>query len=113
MNAKSTLINIAIRVGIAGLVWTGLNACSTANAFVVFDQNDATLFKMTGSSGAAANTRRICTVVTSFRAQLYANIGISSVNHFLYPITAKSQWNVVFGLAGNHTIAAADAFTRI
>jgi hypothetical protein len=52
-------------------------------------------------------------MIATFGAKFDADIRVSSVNNFNHPIAAEAYRYIVFGLAGYHTIAAANAFPGI
>jgi hypothetical protein len=64
-DAESTFIDITFRMGIPGIIWTGGDACSTADAFVWSDQYDPAVFIMAGAGRTAPYAGGIVAMVAA------------------------------------------------
>jgi hypothetical protein len=61
----------------------------------------------------ATNTGRIGTLVAPFGTDLHFKLRVGPVVHLHDPVAAIPDGNLIFCLAGNNTIAAADTFFGI
>jgi len=113
MNTECAFINVTVRMRISCIVRTACNTGAAANAFVVSYSYNSTCFVMTCSRWAASYAWRVFAVVATFGADFNFELRVSSVGYFHYPVAAIPYRNVIFGLAGNHTIRAAYTFFSI
>jgi hypothetical protein len=104
VHTKRTFINISIRVRIPRIVWAACNTCAAADAFIVGNQHNSTIFIMAGSGWAASYTGRIFAMVATLRAYFDFQLRVGPVGYFHNPVAAVTNWHVIFGLTGYYTI---------
>jgi hypothetical protein len=90
-----------------------LNAGSATDAFSACYQDNSSFNKMAGPGRAAPYAGGIGTMIAPFRSEFQFNIGVGPVDRFGDPIPAKSNWDIIFCLAGDYTITAPDTFAGI
>lgn len=113
IEAKGTLIHIAFGMRKAGIVRAGCNTCAAAYAMVFFNQHRATIAVMAGTRRAATHTRCVLAMIASLRTDLNFQLRVSAIGHLNDPVAAIANGHIIFGLAGNHTVAATHAFFSI
>lgn len=110
MYAKGAFVNITFRMRISCIVRATCNTGAAADTFVMGNQYNSTCFVMTCTGWTAPHTRRVFAVVTTFGADFYFELRVSSIGYFHNPVAAISNGYIVFSLAGNYAIRASHAF---
>jgi hypothetical protein len=113
VKAKGTLIHIAIWMRKTGIVRAGCDTSPAANAVELFYKYRTPIAVMTGASRTATHAGCIFTMVATLRANLNFQLRVSAIGHFNDPVAAIANGHIIFGLAGNHTVAATHAFFGI
>lgn len=113
LQAKSTLIHVTIGMRKTGIVWAGGNTGAATYAMIFFNKHRTSIAVMTGTSRTASHTRCVLAMIASLRTNLNFQLRVSAVGHFNDPIPAITNGNIIFGLAGNHTVTATHTFFGI
>jgi len=113
IEAKGTLIHVTIGMRKAGIVRARCNACAASNAMILFNKHRASITVMTGTCRAATHTRCVLAMIATLRTNLNFQLRVSAIGHFNDPVAAITNGHIIFGLAGNHTVAATHAFFSI
>ena len=113
VHTESTFINVPVWMNITSIVRAGFDAGPTAYTFMVLYKYNPSSPILTGTRRTGSNTWCICTMITSFRSEFYKNIRVNTRYIFYYPISAISDWHIVFCLACNNTVAASHTLSGV